>query len=137
MSDPDVLAQCGEWFRYASNDLAQADRIAHSDFAVPQHICWLAQQAAEKAINACLVFLQIEFPRVHDLARLRHLLPGDWSVREVPGRLDFVSAFAVVARYPGPLGAPTDSDASRALQLATRIVDAARRDLADRGLQIP
>ena len=44
---------------------------------VPRHVCWLAQQAAEKAIKAVLVFLQIDFPRSHDLDALRNLAPDD------------------------------------------------------------
>lgn len=45
---------------------------------IPRHVCWLAQQATEKALKAILVFLQIDFPRRHDLDALRNLIPDGW-----------------------------------------------------------
>ena len=38
------------------------------------HLCFDAQQAAEKALKAVLIGRGIEFPYVHDLARLLSLL---------------------------------------------------------------
>lgn len=45
---------------------------------VPRHVCWLAQQAAEKALKAALVLEDIAFPFTHDLDALRNRLPGSW-----------------------------------------------------------
>ena len=39
----------------------------------PRHVAYHAQQAAEKAIKAILVFEQVEFPFTHELNALRHL----------------------------------------------------------------
>ena len=40
--------------------------------------CFHSQQAAEKAMKGALVLEGIEFPYVHDLRRLRNLLPDGW-----------------------------------------------------------
>jgi HEPN domain-containing protein len=55
-------------------------------------VCWFAQQAAEKALEAALVLEGIKFPLRHDLDALRNLLPdciiedfGRRGVKVVPG----------------------------------------------------
>jgi HEPN domain-containing protein len=42
----------------------------------------LAQQAAEKAVKAGLVVLDLDPPRTHNLELLVDLLPDDWAVRQ-------------------------------------------------------
>ena len=77
MSGPDRLLETRRWLRYAREDLEAAEGMLESASILPRHVCWLAQQAAEKAIKAVLVFLQIDFPRSHDLDALRNLAPDD------------------------------------------------------------
>ena len=67
MSEADRLEETRRWLRYAQEDLLAAEAMLAATRARPRHVCWLAQQAAEKAIKAVLVFLQIDFPRTHDL----------------------------------------------------------------------
>jgi HEPN domain-containing protein len=65
-----------------------------------EDLCFDAQQAAEKAIKAVLVFRRVRFPYVHDLDTLLTALSkaGEavpesiWSVRKL-------TPFAVEARY--------------------------------------
>jgi len=67
MSEAERLAEVHRWLRYAREDLAAAEAIVKEWEIVPRHACWQAQQAVEKALKAVLVFLQIDFPRRHDL----------------------------------------------------------------------
>lgn len=65
----------------------------------------------------------IPYKKVHDLAYLAQLLPP--AVPRFDQRdLDFLSAFAVVTRYPDDLVLPSTSDAERAVEIAARVVAA-------------
>ncbi|MCY4615587.1 MAG: HEPN domain-containing protein [Chloroflexi bacterium] len=81
--------------------------------------CFHSQQAAEKALKAALVLEGIEFPYVHDLTRLRNLLPRG-VVRRSVGR-----------RVAAPDGVGCRVSLSR--RLAGSHTDRRRRRLGQRG----
>ena len=111
MNETEHLAAVRRWLRYAEEDLAIAEAIVQGGIGAARHACWLAQQAAEKTLKAILVFLQIDFPRSHDLDLLRHLLPEGWQVKSHPPDLAELTEWAVEARYPGDWPEATLSDA--------------------------
>ena len=96
----------------------------------------MAQQSAEKALKAALVFLQIEFPWRHDLDALRNLLPPGWSISTSHPDLSELTEWAVEARYPSDLPDPTDEDARRAVAQAQGVWESVCADLAARGLSL-
>lgn len=102
----------------------------------PRHACWLAQQSAEKAIKAVLIFLQIDFPRRHDLDALRNLVPAGWQVRESHPDLTGLTEWAVEARYPGEWPEAIALDASTAAQQARAVWTSVCADLALHGLDV-
>ncbi len=53
------------------------------------------------AIKAALIFLQIDFPRRHDLDALRNLLPGGWLLKDSLPDLAELTKWAAEAYYPG------------------------------------
>ena len=56
MSGPDpIVANALRWLRYSTEDLNVARLLFASSPLVPRHVCWLAQQSAEKALKAALV----------------------------------------------------------------------------------
>ncbi|MFN8473666.1 MAG: HEPN domain-containing protein [Anaerolineae bacterium] len=67
MHEGDRQAEVLRWLRYAHEDLVAAVALVEHNLVAPRHICWLAQQAAEKTLKAVLVFVQVDFPRRHDL----------------------------------------------------------------------
>src|SRR5690606_41165325 len=69
------------WLDYALSDLAAAKTLLANPDHYPRQVCYLAQQAAEKALKAALVREQVDFPFSHDLDRLRNLLPPSWRVK--------------------------------------------------------
>nr|WP_262917192.1 HEPN domain-containing protein [Salinibacter ruber] len=89
-----------------------------------EDLCFDAQQAAEKALKALCIERGIEFPYVHDLARLVTLLqdegqPVPDAVREA-GRL---TRYAVLTRYPGLDDPVNEDDYERAVAIAERVVE--------------
>lgn len=81
MSEADRLADTRRWLRYAREDLATGERSLASQLDPPRMAGFLAQQATEKAIKACLIYLEIEFPLHHNLTHLRNLIPDGWHIK--------------------------------------------------------
>ena len=130
MSPPEQAAEAQRWLRYAGEDLRSAEVLRAASESVPRQACYLAQQAAEKAIKAALIGKGIEFQKTHNLNVLRNLLPGDHRLaRDFPDLAE-LSAWAAEARYPGDWPEPTDQDAANALELARAIVTAAESSAA-------
>jgi HEPN domain-containing protein len=67
-----------------------------------------------------LVFLEIGFPRCHDLDALRNLIPVSWQLKEEHPDLADRTEWAVEARYPGDWPDATEEDARSAVRTATR-----------------
>lgn len=124
------------WLRFAQEDLQTAQSLAEQPEFIPRHVCWLAQQAAEKALKAALVLEGIDFPYRHDLDALRNLLPEGWSVKAQCPDLAELTEWAVEARYPGDWPEATTLDARKALAQAQEVLRAIGEDLAQRGLTL-
>jgi len=135
MNATDRISETTRWLRHAREDLTGAEEMIKQESSAPRHACWLAQQAAEKAIKTGLVFLQIDFPKTHDLDALRNLLPDDWHVKATCGDLADLAEWAVEARYPGDWPEATESDATIAVEQANAVMKAIAADLTDRGLR--
>jgi HEPN domain-containing protein len=106
------------WLAYARSDLDAAHALLRDPDHYPRQVCFLAQQAAEKALKAVLVLLEIEFPFTHDLDRLREIVPSGWQVKAAFPNLYALSVWAVEARYPGDMPQVVEADAREALQTA-------------------
>ena len=82
MNDAELVVQEAQrWLQFSAEDLDVAQRLLADRLSAPRHVCWLSQQAAEKALKAALVLEEIDFPYTHDLNALRNLLPDSWPVR--------------------------------------------------------
>jgi len=135
MSEPENVHEARRWLKYAREDLQTADLILGHPTIAYRHVCWLSQQAVEKVLKAALIFLQVEFPRTHDLDILRNLLPGEWEAKMVSPDLADMTEWAVESRYPGDWPDATESDARIANALAKKISEAMEIDLGNRGLK--
>ena len=109
------------WLAYGRTDLDAAQSLLRDPDHYPRQVCFLAQQAAEKALKAVLVLLEIEFPFTHDLDRLREMVPTGWQVKTTFPNLYALSIWAVEARYPGDMPQVVEADARDALQTAEAI----------------
>ena len=89
------------WLRKARDDHVVA-RLVMERRGPSAVGCFLCQQAVEKFFKACLVAVEIEPPRVHDLDRLADLLAAAGHVLELDrDRISALSQYAVAPRYPG------------------------------------
>ncbi len=135
MNDPDLIVQEAQrWLRFADEDLDAAQRLLADRSSAPRHVCWHAQQAAERALKAALVLEKIDFPYTHDLNALRNLLPDSWPVRADDADLADLTGWVVQARYPGEWPEPSATDAVRAESEARTVRDAVAAEFRRRGL---
>lgn len=136
MSEAEHLAEVQRWLRYAREDLMAAASVLGQPSVASRHVCWLAQQSTEKALKVVLVFLQIDFPRRHDLDALRNLIPSGWRLKAEHPDLADLTEWAVEARYPGDWPDATPEDARAAVQQAQAVWQSIRRDFVSHGLSI-
>jgi HEPN domain-containing protein len=135
MTAPDRAEEVRRWLRYAHEDLTTAELLSRTPEAIPRHVCFLAQQAAEKALKAVLVFLDNDVPLTHNLDILRDTISEAWQLKEDHPDLVNLSFWAVEARYPTELPDPTPEDASVAVQQARAVWESVVRDMERAGFR--
>ncbi len=108
-----------EWFEKADQDLGTAKLIA---MHIPKYIdtvCFHCQQAAEKYLKAYLIYLDIEYPKTHQLGKLLDLISEKENVLdEAYERAEYLEAYAVEIRYPFARYTPTEIDTNTSIQYA-------------------
>lgn len=117
------MSEAQRWLGYARSDLKAAQTLMASPDHYPRQVCFLVQQAAEKALKAALISEQIEFPFTHDLDRLRNLLPARWQVKASFPELADMTIWAIEARYPADMPEVLPVDAQRAILIAEQILE--------------
>lgn len=125
-------AEADRWWRQADNDLAFA-RVALREQFYAQ-ACFIAQQAAEKAVKSIAYGLGERAVLGHSLvdliSRVADRVPGLADLQEMAGVLD---QYYVPTRYPNglaggvPFEAFGESQASAAVDAAHRFVQLAER----------
>ena len=133
MNDNNII-EAIHWLQYANEDLITAGKMIQEGGYVYRHACFWSQQAAEKALKAIFVFLQVEYPLRHDLDALRLRLPDDWSVKNEQIDLARLTEWAVEARYPGDWGEATFDDARVAFDQAKAVVESISKEFYRRGI---
>ena len=110
-----------EWMNRARSDLTQAKSQVPGVYL--ENLCFNAQQAAEKAIKAVMITRNIEFPYVHDLARLLSLLEdGGEVIPEAIRRAGDLTDYATITRYPGEIRPVTEPEYREAIAIAEAVV---------------
>ena len=120
-----------EWMNRARSNLLQAQARQRGVYL--EDLCFLAQQAAEKAIKAVLIHLGVgEFPYTHDLTTLIALVVrAGLSVSEAVAQAARITRFAVVARYPGRAEPVTEEEYERAVAIAKEVLEWAQEAVPD------
>jgi HEPN domain-containing protein len=110
-----------EWLNRARSNLVRAQATLPSVYL--EDLCFDAQQAAEKAIKAVLIARGVDFPLVHDLARLLTLLAqsGERIPQAIADATD-LTRFAVATRYPSVTEPVTTAEHRRAVAIAEAVV---------------
>lgn len=137
MNDAELVVQEAQrWLQFSAEDLDVAQRLLADRSSAPRHVCWLSQQAAEKAPKAALVLEEIDFPYTYDLNALRNSLPDCWPVRVDHPDLTQLNQWAVEARYPGEWPEGTEADEVRAESEARTVRDSVVAEFRRRGLHV-
>lgn len=122
-----------EWMDHAESDIRLAHLAAADDSIRPEHVCFHAQQAAEKAIKAVLVCRQVDFPLTHDIEELLVLAEtNDVLLPETVREAGVLTPYAVQTRYPGYLAGISRSKVKEALEIARNTISWARNVLSQR-----
>ncbi len=113
------------WLDLAGSDLVVARRSLWPP-PVPGAACLHAQQAAEKALKAYLLWLGADrLPRTHDLEALAGAIVEGGGAAPPMDALRALTGYAVAARYAeGPL--PSVAEAEAALERARGVVQFVR-----------
>jgi HEPN domain-containing protein len=109
------------WFQRAESNLEIA-RWAGGKRVFLEDLCFEAQQAAEKALKALLIYLSGDYPRVHAFTLLLERLEQHVAVPEFIREVVELSDYAVQIRYPGDYYPVSDEEYERALELAERVL---------------
>jgi HEPN domain-containing protein len=120
--DRSTIGSPDDWLKRARSNLARA-RLPKLDEALWEDYCFDAQQAAEKALKALLLFNNIPFRFVHDIAELLTLLEQNGF--ELPEEIRAgaeLSNYAVEARYPSPMEPVTEQEYEEAISISKIIV---------------
>ena len=133
MQTADRLEDTARWLRHAEEDLTTAETFLGHPHMPPRQSCWCAQQSAEKVLKAVLIFLQIDFPRTHNLDTLRDLVPESWQLKAAHPDLSNLTRWAIEAKYPEDMQGVTETDASETVEQARAIWTSVSNALAEHG----
>ena len=112
-----------EWLRRAKSNLTRAKADARLEGVCLEDLCFDAQQAAEKAVKAVLILVDVPFPYIHELVELVLLLEerGE-TIPENLKEAGRLTRFAVEMRYPGLCPPVTREEYESAVAIAERVV---------------
>lgn len=119
----------GRWLENAVADLALAKAPLPLG-GIYEHLCFHAQQAAEKSLKAVLLSRGMQFPFTHSIQALLDLLPTDLDVDSQVYQAVDLSPYAVLTRYPGEYEPVTEEAYREAIHVADVVVSWAKRLLA-------
>lgn len=134
VADSERLTETRRWLQQADEDLRAAEELLRAPEPTSRPASYLAQQGAEKALKAVLVFLQIDYPFTHELGPILNRIPSGWQVKELPIDLRWLSQWSYRGRYPGDWTPPSVEDARAAAEEARSIWRAVAADLQAHGL---
>jgi HEPN domain-containing protein len=110
-----------EWLNRARSNLVLASM--HSEGVYLEDLCFNAQQAVEKAINAPLIQRHVQFPYVHDIAELLTILEAaDQEIPPAIRQAARLTRFAVFTRYPGVAPPIRQEEYTEAVRLAGEVL---------------
>jgi len=125
-----------EWMKYARADYIAAGYLTSHHPVQLEIVCFLCQQAGEKALKAVLAYHDERIPRTHNLYELLLLCEVHYPdiSTELAGQADQLTNFAVVTRYPNDEMTVEKADMELALKHADQVlsrVSAIVTDCAD------
>ena len=112
-----------EWLRRARSNLKIAQSATRLKGVLLEDLCFNTQQTAEKALKAICVQRGIDFPKTHSLVRLMDILEvNGLALPDNIKEADYLSQYAVEARYPTWDESVTLEEYQEAVKLAARVL---------------
>lgn len=110
-----------EWLNRARSNLIQAKALQPGVYL--EDLCFNAQQAAEKAIKALLIYRDVAFPYIHDLTKLLGLLQeAGEQIPDAVKRAGLLTRFAIFTRYPGIARPVSHQEYEQAIAIAEAVI---------------
>lgn len=110
------------WFDKAEKDFLTAQHELTFEDAVKESICFHCQQAVEKYLKAYLIFLEINFPKTHEIGELIGLIENvDNNISQLKNEADKLTDYAVEIRYPDDWFEPNQNDVTEAINITQQI----------------
>lgn len=110
------------WLKRAKSNLIRAGQ-PKSEEVFWEDLCFDAQQAVEKSLKALLLFYNIPFRFVHDIAELlTGLEQNGINLPEQIRAAAELSDYAVETRYPGPMEPVSEEEYKEAVKIAEMVV---------------
>ena len=123
-----------KWLAKAEDDLKFAKVGLENQFY--SQVCFLSQQAIEKALKGFLVSKGRLYPKTHKLIELKRLCADILSnLEEFDDSLRIVDEYYIPSRYPDGVpgsfkdGLPSVENAKEALETAEKILDLVNNEL--------
>ncbi|HUT32271.1 MAG TPA: HEPN domain-containing protein [Planctomycetota bacterium] len=112
-----------EWLSRARSNLLRARTSRGIEGLYLEDICFDAQQAAEKAIKAVLVWRRVDFPKTHDLGVLLTLVRDEHiPLPDELAQARRLSEYAVSTRYPSRGEPASEEDCDSAIRCAEAVL---------------
>ena len=132
----ELIEKIEQWLAYGDEDLRFARHGMTIENDTPYRlIAYHAQQCAEKYIKAYLIYQRIDFPSTHNISHLLELLPETERDNKL-FNAEELTPFAVMTRYPGEDEPVTESEAKKALEIASMVRETIRAALLKKGIAL-
>lgn len=119
-----------QWLAKAAGDIKIAKHLLTGGPELARGAAFHSQQAAEKYVKAALVWHQVEFAKIHDIARLiDQVRTVDAALADAIREAAALTPYGVEVRYPGEEPDPTPKEAQAAVALAESVQGAVIRSL--------
>ena len=112
------------WYRLAQEDLAAAEVLLADSSTALRIVGFLSQQAAEKALKALLLAMEVVPPKIHSLRQLRNQLATANRPTIDDDDLDLLDPWVIDGRYAADLPDVDTTEAGQLLIAAKRICEA-------------
>ncbi len=111
-----------EWLNRAKSNLSQSKIGSVDPEVYLEDLCFNAQQAAEKALKAILIYRGKYFPRTHSIAVLLSLVEQVIVIPSTIRNSVILTDYAVESRYPGVTESVSEEEYKEAVILAENVV---------------
>lgn len=127
------LEEVSDWLYFSTEDLQSAELLLKE--GIFSQACFHAQQCAEKALKAFVVFRNGSVKKIHDLNELLDLcysFGGD-DLRAFEAQINFLTKFYTPTRYPDAAPGvlkdrlPNKKDAAEAVAIADAVYAAVNK----------